>query len=126
MMKSNNDIKKELYRLRYFIEYIRSKPKLEQFLHRVTSKHPWYDISSIIWIVSLVATIFIGFQHFFIISINLVAAVILRSIIQSKQPVEYDRKFKPTTNISESSYGLPSIESYMSVVIFLNIAYYYK
>ena len=126
MKNSNDDIKKELHRLRFYIEFIRSKPKLEKLLRKITSKHPWYDISSIIWVFSFAAVIFIGFQHFFVVSVNLLAAVLLRSIIQSKQPVEYDRKFKPSTNISESSYGLPSIESYMSVIIFLNISYHYK
>lgn len=37
--------------------------------------------------------------------------------MQAKRPVEYDRRLKPMTDLMAESYGFPSLESHMSVVI---------
>ncbi len=43
----------------------------------------------------------------------------VRKILEAKRPLEYDRKLIPRTDTNPESFGFPSLESYMSVVIFM-------
>lgn len=42
---------------------------------------------------------------------------VLRQIIQAPRPFEYDKRLKPLADRYASSYGFPSLESYMMVII---------
>lgn len=98
--------------------YCRQHPRLDRFLHFVTSKHPWRDISSVIWIVHLLGVLEIGRPHFWIVLINLVSVTVARRLIEAKRPFEVDRRLQPLTDTSAESYPFPSTESYMSIIIF--------
>eukprot|EP01039_Chlorochromonas_danica_P001733 gene1733-1893_t len=98
--------------------YCRRHPRLDGLLQCVTSKHPWRDISSIIWIVHLLGVLEIGRSHFWIVLINLVAVTVARRVIEAKRPFEVDRHLQPLTDTSAESYPFPSTESYMSIIIF--------
>ena len=50
-------------------------------------------------------------------SANLVIAFIARKVIQAKRPVEYDLRLQPKSDLGADSYGFPSLETYMAVVI---------
>ena len=125
-MIKDETIRNDLYRLRWLLRYINSNFLISQFLNKITSKHPFYDISSIIWLFAAIGVYLIGFEHFFMVSINLASAILLKLMIQSKQPVEYDKRFKPLTNVSDSNYGLPSLECHMGIVILYHISYHYN
>lgn len=124
-MAKDQLIRNDLYRLRWLLHYINSSTSISQFLNQITSKHPFHDISSIIWLFASIGVYLIGFKHFFIVSINLVLVTFLKFAIQSKQPVEYDKRLRPLTNISDN-YGLPSLECHMGVVILFHISYHYN
>lgn len=47
-------------------------------------------------------------------------------LIKAKRPVEYDQRLKLVTDISEESYGMPSLESYMSVVVFGHLVFLFR
>jgi membrane-associated phospholipid phosphatase len=53
--------------------------------------------------------------HSFLIALN--------QLIQAKRPVEFNKSYQPKTNILENSFGFPSIESYMCVVILFLLIY---
>lgn len=125
-MIKDDTIRNDLYRLRWLLHCISSNVLISQFMNKITSKHPFYDISSIIWLFASIGVYLIGFEHFFMVSINLALVIILKFMIQSKQPVEYDKRLRPLTNISDSNYGLPSLECHMGIVILYHISYHYN
>ncbi len=102
---NDETIQNDMKRMRLIIDYIRLNPQLDQFLNSIISPHPWKDISSVIWIFSTLGVITIGFEHFFIVILNLAIVVLFRNIFQSKQPVEYDRHLRPRTDSNEISFG---------------------
>lgn len=46
----------------------------------------------------------------------------IRKLLEAKRPLEFDRRFKPLTDTNAESFGFPSLESYMAVVISLALA----
>ena len=57
-------------------------------------------------------------QIFIHIQIYIYIYTVIRKILEVKRPVEYDPRLRPTTDTNAESYGFPSIESYMSVIVF--------
>jgi len=86
-------------------------------MSKIVSKYPWQDIGIIVWCFFVVGVIEIGRAHFWIAAFNLLFAVVARNLIEAKRPVEYDKRLVPSTDINSGSYGFPSLESYMAVVI---------
>ena len=52
----------------------------------------------------------------------MLVAVTLRFMVGARRPFEYDQRMKPMSDRYMSSYGFPSIETYMSVIIYGQIA----
>jgi membrane-associated phospholipid phosphatase len=92
----------------------------------LVSKHPWYDICSLIWFIAAIGCIEIGWKHFWLVSANLFVSFVLRKIIQAKRPVEYDLRLQPMSDLGADSYGFPSLETYMAVVITGHIVLHFK
>ena len=90
---------------------------LDSRMSKIVSKYPMYDIGIVIWLVAIVGVYEIGKRHFWVVTINLIASFVLRKMIAAKRPVEYDSRLQPTTDIHPDSYGFPSLESHMGVVI---------
>ena len=103
-----------LWRIHVFFQ---SHPRLQSFMSSIVSKHPWYDVCAIIWIIVIIGCIEIGSKHFWVVTINVFASFIARGLIQAKRPVEYDIKLQPLCDLGDESFGFPSLESYMSIVI---------
>jgi len=106
--------------------YVHSNPKLEEWMLRIVDKSPLRDICSLIWIFFIIGCVEMRMKHFWVVIPNLFLCYILRKIIEAKRPVEYDIRLQPMTDRGAESYALPSIESYMSVVIFGHFVYHYK
>lgn len=98
-------------------DYVFRRRWIDKRMAKIVSKYPYYDIGLLIWLVSVVGVFEIGKRHFWVVGINLGACFVLRKLVAAKRPVEVDIRLQPTTDIHPDSYGLPSIESYMSVVI---------
>lgn len=92
-------------------------PRLDRFMSRMVSKQPWNDIGLLVWVISLVGCFELGVRHFWVVTTNLGGAFLLNRIIQAKRPVEYDVRLQPTTDLHPHSYGFPSLESHMAVVV---------
>ena len=98
-------------------DYVYRWPALDMRMSMLVSKQPWNDIGLVMWLVALVGCIEIGVRHFWVVTVNIGAAFVANRMIRSKRPVEYDARLQPTTDLHPDSYGLPSLESYMSVVV---------
>ena len=98
-------------------DYIFHRPQLDLTLARLVSKQPWNDIGLLMWIVSLVGCFEIGVKHFWVVLVNLGGSYLLNRLVQAKRPVEYDARLQPTTDLHPESYGFPSVESHMAIVI---------
>jgi hypothetical protein len=93
---------------------------------KFVNKNPMYDICSSVWVASIIGLIEIGLPHFWIVSMNLTLCAVLNKLFAVKRPVEYDRRLQPLTDLNAERFGFPSIESYMSVVVFGHLCYVYR
>lgn len=100
-------------------------PKIDRFFSKIVSKHPWFDVCSIIWYIFIIGILQIGRKHFWVVSLNLSIAFVVRKLIEAKRPVEFDRKLQPMSDIHPESFGFPSLETHMSVVIMGHIYIHY-
>ncbi len=98
--------------------YVHGNKSLRDWCRILVNKNPLQDICCIIWIFAIVGVLEMGMKHFWVVVINLFACFVLRRLVEGKRPVEYDIRLQPITDQGAESYSLPSIESYMSVVIF--------
>jgi hypothetical protein len=98
--------------------YVHSDRKIEEWMVRIISKNPLQDICAVVWLVAILGFIEMGWKHFWVVSSNLFFSWVLRKVIQAKRPVEYDRGLQPSTDKHSESYGFPSLESYMAIVVF--------
>lgn len=98
-------------------DFVYRRRWIDKRMARLVSKYPYYDIGLVIWLMSVVGVYEIGKRHFWVVGMNLGAAFVMRKLIAAKRPVEVDNRLQPTTDIHPDSYGLPSLESYMSIVI---------
>ncbi len=90
---------------------------LDSRMSKIVSKYPMYDIGMVIWLMAVIGVYEIGKRHFWVVTTNLVTSFVLRKLIAAKRPVEYDNRLQPTTDVHPDSYGFPSLESHMGVVI---------
>lgn len=98
-------------------DFVYRRRWIDKRMAKIVSKYPYYDIGLLIWLIFMVGVFEIGKRHFWVVGVNLGASFVLRKLIGAKRPVEVDIRLQPTTDIHPDSYGLPSLESYMSVVI---------
>jgi hypothetical protein len=98
-------------------DYVYKTPWLDYRMSQIVSKQPWNDIGAMIWITSLVGCFELGVRHFWVVVTNLGASYLLNRMVRAKRPVEYDVRLQPTTDLHPDSFGFPSIESYMAVVV---------
>ena len=90
---------------------------LDTRLSKIVSRYPMYDVGIVVWLMAVIGVYEIGKRHFWVVTINLVVSFVLRKLIGAKRPVEYDDRLQPTTDIHPDSYGFPSLESHMGVVV---------
>ena len=102
------------------------RPIFDMIMTNIVSKHPWNDIVVIIWAIFIYGIIEIGVLHFWIVTFNLVLCFALNRLIKAKRPVEFDIDLQPIADVQAESYGFPSIESHMSVVIIGHLIYHFK
>lgn len=50
-------------------------------------------------------------------TLNIAFTMIARVLIQARRPFEIDKRLRPVTNKTRQSYGFPSVESHMAVVV---------
>jgi len=96
-------------------------PWLDRRMAKIVSKYPWQDICSIVWLFFIVGLFEFRSQHFFPVILNLGVSMMARRVIEAPRPVQIDIRLQPITDLSAESFGFPSIESYMSVVVLGNI-----
>lgn len=106
----------ELHKLT--LEYCARNPWINRNMKKIVSKYPWQDICVVVWIAFCWGVFEIGPKFFWVSCINLGASFVTRKLLEAKRPVEYDSSLRPTTDTNVESYGFPSLESYMAVVIF--------
>lgn len=119
-------IRRDLVLLWKIQDYVYNWPSLDIGMAKIVSKWPWRDVCAVIWLFSAIGTIEFKGRHFFLVIMNLCVCFIARKAIAAKRPVEYDIRLQPLTDLGEESYGFPSIESYMSVVIMLDLTHLIK
>ena len=107
-------------------DFCYSRPSLDMWLAGIVSKYPWKDVCCIVWIFFAIGCFELKTKHFFVVMMNLVACFSLRRLVAAKRPVEYDARLKPLTDLSAESYGFPSMESYMSVVVMIHLYISFK
>jgi len=105
-------------------DFIYHWPTLDLNLARITSRWPWRDVCCVVWLLFVLGVYDIGCRHFWVGLSNLFFCFVSRKLIKAKRPVEYDARLQAMTDLLEDSYGLPSLESYMSVVIVGHYALY--
>ena len=98
-------------------DYVYRWPWLDRNMSMIVSKQPWNDIGVVLWLTALLGCFEIGVRHFWVVVTNLGVAFLANRLIRSKRPVEYDIRLQPTTDLHPDSYGIPSLESYMGIVI---------
>lgn len=116
----NKIIQNDLKLLWIIQDWVYHRPWLDVRMASIVSKHPWQDICMIIWLFAALGVYDIGARHFWIIATNLSFAFIARKVIRAKRPVEYDVRLQAMTDLNEDSFGFPSLESHMAVVIMLH------
>lgn len=119
-------IERDLELLWKIQDYCYRTPWLDDRMSKIVNKHPWQDISAVIWFFFVIGLYEIGSRHFFIVMMNLGFAFCIRKLIAARRPVEYDIRLQPLTDIGAESYGFPSLESYMSVVILGHMCFSFK
>lgn len=116
-MQYDDIVKRDLELHWIILDYCRKTPWIEQNMAKIVSKYPWQDICLLTWIGCIVGLVEVGSSFFWIVSLNLCASFVLRKLLEAKRPLEYDRRMKPLTDTNAESFGFPSLESYMAVVI---------
>ena len=107
-------------------DYVHSNPKYKRWLHKIINKNPLQDICALVYIFFGIGWYEIGWPHFWVGIFNLFFAWILRKILEVKRPVEYDIRLQPMTDIHPDSFGFPSLESYMAIVVFGHYIIHYS
>jgi len=107
-------------------DWVYRRPWLDSRLARIVHKHPWNDVCVLVWLFAALGVYEFGAHHFWMVATNLLMAFVLRKLIKAKRPVEYDERLQPMTDLFEESYGFPSMESYMSVVVMAHFVVHSK
>jgi hypothetical protein len=98
-------------------DFVYRRRWIDRRMAKIVSRYPYLDIGLVIWMMACVGVYEIGKRHFWVVAVNLITSYVLNRLIGAKRPVEYDIRLQPTTDVHPDSYGVPSLESYMSVVI---------
>lgn len=88
------------------------------FLRQFISNNPYRDISLLTWFVALVGMHEHGLKMFYLVAGNLFLSAALRALIRARRPFEYDLSLRPMADRQPAAFGLPSMESWMAVVVF--------
>lgn len=118
-------IKDELHNIRKVRQYCAGNSRLDSWMKSLINKHPLHDIVLILYVFFIIGLVDIGKKHFWVVVTNLSFAFFVRRLIEAKRPVEYDRSMQPLTDRNADSYGFPSLESHMSVVILGHFCMHY-
>ena len=86
------------------------------------SPNAYNDINIVTWLIFFVVMGLNAYTNrwyafLWCSSLNLLASALLRVLFQARRPFEIDRRLRPLTNKTRQSYGFPSIESHMAVVV---------
>lgn len=119
-------IKDDLVNIRKIRNYCTSNPRIDSWMRSLINKHPFQDIVIVLYFFFAVGLVDIGKKHFWVVVTNLSFAFLVRRIIEAKRPVEYDRTMQPITDRNADSFGFPSLESHMSVVILGHFCLFYN
>eukprot|EP00518_Triparma_eleuthera_P014464 CAMPEP_0182471936 /NCGR_PEP_ID=MMETSP1319-20130603/21262_1 /TAXON_ID=172717 /ORGANISM="Bolidomonas pacifica, Strain RCC208" /LENGTH=325 /DNA_ID=CAMNT_0024672549 /DNA_START=92 /DNA_END=1069 /DNA_ORIENTATION=- len=95
---------------------------IREKVDEVISPSALNDINVVTWLTFIVVMACNAytkrwFPFLWCCSINLALSAILRVMIQARRPFEIDRRLRPLTNKTRASYGFPSVESHMAVVV---------
>jgi hypothetical protein len=93
---------------------------LHKAVSRLTSSNPLHDASLLTTVVFIIATFNCSKYYYrllYISSVNLFVSTCLRALLKAKRPFEYDSRLRPLADKYRTSYGFPSLESVMSVVV---------
>ena len=104
----------------------KTNPSFYKSMHFVINKNPHKDICIIIWIIHIIGLYFIGFNHYFVVFINMILVMILRNIYTITIPFDYDIKLFPLTDLNLDHRAFPSFESYIGSVILLDFSLYFN
>ena len=110
-------LEKDTQLLWSILDYFRRHKELDRWMARIVSKYPWQDVVIVVWFFAAVGVVEIGWLHVWVTSTNLLVALAARNFLEAKRPLEVDRRFQPLTDTNAESYGFPSLESYMAVVV---------
>eukprot|EP01036_Dinobryon_divergens_P034200 gene34200-44183_t len=112
----NNDLEL-MWSIQNFCHHSYYASRIEKFMDSIVSKYPWRDIVLVLWVAFLACLMELGSRHFWVAAMNYAFAATLRRLVEAKRPVEFDVRLQPLTDSGAESYGFPSLESYMCVVV---------
>mmetsp|Transcript_1808 Transcript_1808/g.2465 ORF Transcript_1808/g.2465 Transcript_1808/m.2465 type:complete len:304 (+) Transcript_1808:74-985(+) len=103
-----------------------SKFPVKSYIDRVVSSNPFSDISILTWFCFAAALSEFGFALLWICTVNLLVAQIFRWILGCRRPFEYDGRMRRIVKTDKYvwSYGFPSLETHMAVVVYGGITYF--
>ncbi|GMH91060.1 hypothetical protein TrVE_jg5027 [Triparma verrucosa] len=89
---------------------------------KVVSPSPLNDINLLTWVTFFVVMALNAYTDrwytfLWCTSLNIAVTMIARVLIQARRPFEIDKRLRPVTNKTRQSYGFPSVESHMAVVV---------
>jgi len=119
-------IRNDMQLMRSIRNYCASNVDVDSVMRSIVSKNPFNDIVLILYFFVALGIYDIGRRHFWLVVLNLSVSFLLRKVIEAKRPVEYDRTLQPMTDTGAESYGFPSLESHMAVVILGHYCVHYK
>lgn len=90
-------------------------------LRQVISNTPWRDVTVITWVAFAYGVHQLGFRFASSCFLNVVCVILLRSLIKAKRPIDYDPALRQFANRGSDNYGLPSIETHMAVVVYVQL-----
>mmetsp|Transcript_33622 Transcript_33622/g.106267 ORF Transcript_33622/g.106267 Transcript_33622/m.106267 type:complete len:367 (+) Transcript_33622:246-1346(+) len=96
--------------------------KFNPYADSLISDNPFRDISLVTWAACVVGSMELGFSCMWVTIFNVFLAATVRRFLEAKRPVEYDKRLQPRTDRFAGSFGFPSLESHMAVVVFGYIA----
>jgi hypothetical protein len=81
---------------------------------RLISSHPFYDVSLIVWVCTIVGCYFVGWGYMWVFSANVFASATLAALLGGPVPSDLDPRIKPRGRVSPS--GFPCIELHLATV----------
>lgn len=110
-------LQSDLELMHLVLGWMHARPLLCVLFSRLVSAHPWLDVGALVWVISALGVLEVGREHFWVVALNLAAATTAQRLIRARRPVELDRTLQPSADRSADSFGFPSLESFMSVVV---------